>query len=120
MAPAIFHLVLESEFRERCRDGRYTPARFLADGFVHCAADEATALQVARSYFAGAREPVYVLRIDAGRLKSPWRFEEPAPLPGGDGHRTPGALFPHVYGPIELEAVERIGRLSPEGLSWPS
>jgi uncharacterized protein (DUF952 family) len=88
------------------------PARFAADGFIHCSADPETAVAVATAYFLKATEPVLVLRIDLGLLSSPCRFEAPAPRLGGAGHRAGGKLFPHVYGPLNLAAVDGVGRLA--------
>ncbi len=108
----IYHLVVESELAAGISGGEYRPARFALDGFIHCAGDEATALEVARSYFHQETETVLVLRIDVGLLSSPCRFEPPAPLLGGAGHRAMGKLFPHVHGPLNLGSVNGVGRLA--------
>jgi uncharacterized protein (DUF952 family) len=118
----IYHLVLESDWRDRARGASYTPARFEQDGFIHCAGNEETTLAVARSYFAQAKQPVLVVRIALDRLSSACRFEAPAPMPGGGEHRTPGKLFPHIYGPLNLDAITGVGRLIPrgDGFLWPA
>ena len=118
----IYHLSIESEFRQRSQGGEYRPARFEQDGFIHCAGDETTALAVARSYFRAATEAVLVVRIELGKLASPCRFEAPAPLPGGGEHRTPGKTFPHIYGPLNLSAVTGVAPLVRRGddFGWPS
>jgi uncharacterized protein (DUF952 family) len=81
-ARPIFHLVLASELRAGVRDDEYLPARFAADGFVHCSGSKATALAVARDYFADAREPLVALQLAPARLRSKLVFEAPAPTPG--------------------------------------
>jgi uncharacterized protein (DUF952 family) len=118
----IYHLVTEADFNASCTEGRYLPRRFEADGFVHCTGDPEGTLAVAGSYFAEATSPVLVLVIAFEKLNAPCRFEAPAPLPGGGAHRVPGRLFPHVYGPIPLAAIEAVGRLERrgEGFVWPA
>ncbi len=105
----MFHLALASEWRAGWREGRYSPLAFTKDGFVHCSADEATALKVAARHFAKASEEVMVAEIDEGALDAEVRREDPA--------------FPHVHGSIPAAAVVRIGpmRRDPSGAwSWPS
>jgi uncharacterized protein (DUF952 family) len=63
-------------------------------GFVHCAFEEQVS-QVANSFFRGVAKLV-VLRIAIDRLNVEVRYED---LQGGDGP------FPHVYGPLNLDAV---------------
>ena len=116
----IYHIVGEADFRA-CNDGqRYLPADFAA-GFVHCA-EEASVLPVANDYYAGVSGPLLLLRIDPARLKSPTRYEAAAPAPdAGTSHLTTAPVFPHVYGPIDLAAIDGIGILGKgeRGYSWP-
>ena len=122
MTEVIFHLTLASELATGSVEGHYRPARFAEDGFIHCAGDAPTCLQVAESSVRDAAEPVLVLRIERERLTCPCRFEAPAPLPGGGAHRTPGKTFPHLYGPLNLDAVSGCAPLerTPAGaFRWP-
>jgi uncharacterized protein (DUF952 family) len=105
---SLFHLVLESEWREGQRAGRYTPRRFAADGFVHCVADRQAAAAIVAAYFGAATEPVLLVELDEARLDVELRWEAPAP-PDGRGHaHHDGRRFPHVYGSIPLAAVTRV------------
>jgi uncharacterized protein (DUF952 family) len=63
-------------------------------GFVHCAFEEQVA-GVANAFFRGVAKLV-VLRIAIDRLNVEVRYED---LQGGEGP------FPHVYGPLNLDAV---------------
>lgn len=122
MAEPIYHLVPLSELRAGLRDAAYTPARFAVDGFVHCSATPASVLAVARDYFAGLSEPLLVVRIDPARLRARLVFEAPAPIAGGGvAHLAGATLFPHVYGAIEVVAIDGAGVLAPDGdgFSWP-
>ena len=118
----IYHLTPAREFRLGIETNAYTPPAFATDGFVHCTATRRLALAVAKDYFSACSEPLLVLAIDPARLTSPVRFEAPAPLPGGGREHLAGeALFPHVYGPIQLTAIIGIGVLDrrEDAFTWP-
>ncbi|MFD3996965.1 DUF952 domain-containing protein [Streptomyces sp. NPDC058548] len=78
-------------------DAPYAPASLAAEGFVHCSADEAAALVIADARYRDAPGPLLVLVIDEERLAGEVRWE-------GSG----GTLFPHVYGPVERDAVTSV------------
>jgi uncharacterized protein (DUF952 family) len=111
----ILHLLPRGEWEE-VKDGEhYLPDTFAVDGFVHCSGDDDVMLAVANRYYAGVGDDLLVLTLDEDRLGADVRWEapDPAPPPGVD----PATRFPHVYGPIELDAVVRVRRLrrSPDG-----
>ena len=68
----------------------------IQDGFIHFSSAE-QAPETAAKHFAGERDLV-LLRVDAGRLGGRLKWE---PSRGG-------ALFPHLYGDLELAAVIHI------------
>ncbi|MCX5225323.1 DUF952 domain-containing protein [Streptomyces sp. NPDC006553] len=78
-------------------DTPYAPASLTAEGFVHCSPDEAAALVIADARYQDVPGPLLVLVIDEERLAGEVRWE-------GSG----GTLFPHVYGPIERDAVTQV------------
>ncbi|MGW1887474.1 DUF952 domain-containing protein [Streptomyces sp. NPDC001970] len=82
----------------------YAPKSFVAEGFVHCSPDEPTTLAVVSAYHRETPGPLMALLIDESKLRCPVRLEPAgsSPPPGV----APGTLFPHVYGPIDREAVE--------------
>lgn len=108
----MFHLVLASEWKAGWRDGQYTPARFAADGFVHCCEDAATTLMVATAYFSRAAEEVLVVELDEALLGVEVRREAPVSVDGAAHAHHDGRKFPHVYGPIPAKAVVRVVSLS--------
>lgn len=104
----IYHLAEQSHWEQAQRDGLYarsTIGRSLADeGFVH--ASSAEQWPVVRSRFcAGVTEPLVLLHVDESRLTSPVVLEV--------GDPATGEQFPHVYGPIDLDAVVDTTRLDP-------
>lgn len=121
-AGPIYHLTPISELCAGCDARGHRPARLPEDGFVHCAGSPAVALSVALDYFADLDEALWVLEIDPRRLRSPLRFEAPAPIAGGGTrHLRQAPRFPHVYGPIDREAIVAVGRLrrTANGFAWP-
>ena len=118
----IYHIVTEADYREQSDERRYLPADFAASGFVHCAL-EASVIAVANDYYAAIDGVLLLLRIDPGRLSSPVRYEAAAPDPAaGSSHLATAAVFPHVYGPIDIEAIDGIGVLTRgvDGFAWPT
>lgn len=119
--PIIFHLTTASGLRAGM-GASYAPVGWEKEGFIHCSPDPEVTLAVARSYFSAASEPVLILQIETEQLTAECRFEAPAPIAGGGGaHRTPGTLFPHVYGRIDLGAIIGVGTLQRAGdvFVWP-
>ena len=102
--PLIYHLVPRPVW-EKAAGAAYEADSLAAEGFIHCS----HAGQVARSanrFYADADE-LLLLHIDPGRLTSPLRDE-----PAGSGES-----FPHVYGPINRDAVVAVRPLArgPDG-----
>jgi len=93
----IFHLAQVADWEAARVTGDYrvsTRDRTLAEeGFIHASRDDQV-LDVANAFYADAG-PLLLLTIDPDRLSSPVRDEEVAP----------GMVFPHIYGPLNLDAV---------------
>lgn len=101
----IYHITSRKAWREAQQRGDYRAENFEKDGFIHCSTG-AQVLPVAEKYYAGQRSLI-VLVIDPERLSSDLRWEPPAggaPPPGV----SEGEQFPHVYGPINLDAIVRV------------
>ena len=119
----IYHLLLEKDYNRHLGAATYLPDRFDEDGFIHCTGDKEALLRVANDYFLGVNERVLVLAIEAARLTAEVRFEPPAPIEGaGTSHLQGAALFPHIYGPLNLDAVVGVGVLPMSGkaYAWPT
>lgn len=72
-------------------------------GFVHCSPDVHTTLAVANHLYRAAAEPMVAVELAPARLSAEVRWEaaDSAPPEGV----AADVLFPHVYGPLEREAV---------------
>ena len=101
----IFHLTTPEVWAEAQRAGRYTTStrgRSLAEeGFIHCS-DEHQVAGVRARFFADL-DDLLLLEVETDRLTSPWRREQ---LGGAD------AAYPHVYGPVDLDAVVAVRPLT--------
>ena len=104
----IFHITTEADWARAQAEGAYsvsTRGLTLARvGFVHCASEEQVA-GVANSFFRGVAHLV-VLRVAIDRLDAEVRYESL------EGRRE---LFPHVYGPLNLDAIVAVMPLPPRG-----
>jgi uncharacterized protein (DUF952 family) len=102
----LYHIAFRSDWEAAKADGEYaisTRGRSLVDeGFIHCSFAEQVDATADRFY--ADVDDVVVLRIDPGRLASPVVVEDL------DGI---GEQFPHVYGPIPVDAVVEVRRLRP-------
>ncbi|MFF1872033.1 DUF952 domain-containing protein [Streptomyces sp. CB03911] len=81
----------------------YATASLLTDGFIHCSADERTALAVANAFFADSPGPLMVLLIEESLVEPMVKWEAPDGGPVPDA--TPGVLYPHIYGRLNRSAV---------------
>jgi uncharacterized protein (DUF952 family) len=98
MTVPILHLTSGEGWLAGRRGGRYLPESYAREGFIHCSTPEQL-LRVANNFFAG-QHGLVLLVIDPARLASELRWE-----PGSD---ATDELFPHLYGPLNLEAVIRV------------
>jgi uncharacterized protein (DUF952 family) len=81
------------------RDGRYAPPELDRDGFLHCCTAQQLDFVLAR-HFPGATGLV-VITFDSNQVPADlrWVNSEPDQPP-----------FPHLYGPIPLNAMHRRNR----------
>jgi uncharacterized protein (DUF952 family) len=98
----IFHITTAAEWAAAITAGEYAADSLGAEGFIHCSNRHQVA-PVANTRFRG-RTDLVLLHVDPGRLRTEMRYEN---LEGGR------ELFPHVYGPIPLDAVVNVTTLQP-------
>lgn len=105
MSGLILHITSNDAWASAKKAGQYIAPSLAAEGFIHCSTS-AQAVPVAEKFYKG-QTGLILLVIDPARLNSGLKWELPF-----DGAPPPGApaadLFPHVYGPINLDAVIQI------------
>ena len=94
----IYHICTQKAWDEACKNGSYKADSLAKEGFIHCSMLDQI-LRVANSFYSGQKDLV-LLVIDPANLLSQVRWE-----PGSD---KPDELFPHIYGPINLDAVSKV------------
>lgn len=99
----ILHIAAAPAWEAARATGSYTAESFATEGFIHCS-DPGQVIAVANRLFRG-RTDLVLLQIDASRLAAPVRYEN---LEGGV------ELFPHVYGPLPLDAIVRTMAFAPD------
>lgn len=90
----IYHIVLP-EIWDSFDYQQYEHASLSDEGFIHCSFEHQLEAVIER-YYSGA-ESIVVLSIETDRLTSRLKTE---PSTGGE-------LYPHIYGPINGEAIVR-------------
>lgn len=107
----IYHLVPADYYLLQPPDQPYQSETLAQEGFIHCTSGSDMLIEVANAFFASLEDDLIVLEIDATCLLAPLKFEAPSPPPEPvtDTEFTPepGTLFPHIYGPLNRDAIVR-------------
>lgn len=93
----ILHITKRKQWERAQIIGTYRPDSLDKPGFIHCSTPRQI-VAVANIYFHGQRDLV-LLCIEAERVAAEVRFED---LHGGEEY------FPHIYGPLNLDAVVKV------------
>jgi uncharacterized protein (DUF952 family) len=93
-AKSLFHILPHGEWERAKERGVYQPESLETDGFIHCSTREQV-MRTANLYFRG-QPGLMLLTIAADQVKAMIRYEDLM----GEGMR-----FPHIYGPLNLDAV---------------
>jgi uncharacterized protein (DUF952 family) len=99
--PTIYHVTTAEEWTSAQKTGAYTSPSLNDEGFIHCSSDQAQVKGVLERYFAGKTNLV-ALVIDTDLLKSRFIYE---------WSPSTADTFPHVYGPINTDAVTEVQKL---------
>jgi uncharacterized protein (DUF952 family) len=95
----IYHIARAADWERAQADGAYTTSsvgKTLAEeGFIH-ASQASQVTRTANKFYRDVPGDLVVLVIDTGRLRSVLRYED---VPGSD------LPFPHIYGPLNADAV---------------
>ncbi|MET3593258.1 uncharacterized protein (DUF952 family) [Mesorhizobium shonense] len=94
MSQIIYKIAPEAMWREAEKNGAFTGAPIdIADGFIHFSTGSQVRETAAR-HFAGQTD-LLLIAIDQAKLGDALKYEV----------SRGGALFPHLYAPLDLDAV---------------
>lgn len=108
MPSIIYHLAFRADWEAGLVAGEYRAPSLAEEGFIHASGDEAQMLRVAARLFAGETNLI-ALDVDTEMLP-----------PGSPVVHEParsGEIYPHIYGPINSDAVVRVRTLVPDTTS---
>lgn len=92
--PLIYHVTTRQEWETAMEKGAYAASSLESEGFIHCSREHQVE-GVLERYFAGKKDLVKLV-IDSRKLAPAWKYEL-APSVNEE--------FPHVFGPLNLDAV---------------
>ncbi len=96
----IYHVTGKEQWEQALKQGFYTDPSLEKENFIHCS-DEGQVAGVLQRYFSG-RTDLVKLVINTEALTSPLKYELAPSI---------NQEFPHVYGPINLDAVIEVVNL---------
>ena len=99
------HITSSAAWVDAQAAGFYSAPSLEAQGFIHCSEISAEQLLAVANHLYAGQSGLVLLMIEAGRLEAALRYEE---------FETGGEFFPHVYGPINLDAVVQIVPFTPQ------
>src|SRR5512138_2205244 len=106
----VLHITTRKAWIDATRVGQYSPPGLAEEGFIHGSTSRQV-LPVASKYYKGQRGLV-LLEIDPKRVTSELKWEPPT---GGPLAGVPEEdAFPHIYGPINLDAVVQVLDFEPD------
>ncbi len=95
----IYHITEQEHWTAAQTAGEYVADSLKAQGFIHASTREQV-VDTANLLYAG-QAGLVLLCIDSGRLTAPLKREAASAA----GHREEALTFPHIYGPLNLDAV---------------
>jgi uncharacterized protein (DUF952 family) len=98
----VYHITFKTDWDAALEKGVYTADSLAGDGFIH-ASTAAQVIATANRYYPG-QTGLVLLEIECRKVPAEIRYEN---LIGGT------ELFPHIYGPLNLDAVASVTPLEP-------
>jgi uncharacterized protein (DUF952 family) len=97
----IFHITQRQAWEASQAQGLYRCDSLKTEGFIHCST-QTQVIRVANSFYHG-QSGLVLLHIAVDRLQAELRYD---PIETGE-------VFPHLYGPLNLDAVVQVLAFEP-------
>ncbi|MEI8131324.1 MAG: DUF952 domain-containing protein [Leptolinea sp.] len=101
-ADIVFHITSAKTWEICLTTGQYISDTFETEGFIHFSGKEQV-VATANRYYQG-KKGLLLLQVVVNRLAAKLKYEA---APSGE-------MFPHLYGPLNLDAVEKVYPFEPE------
>lgn len=88
-----YHLVPEEVWEQQMFGTSYEPEGFAGEGFIHCTDTLDELVAVGNRYYRSDPRVFLVLAVDCEQVTADVIYEDPQ------------RVFPHIYGPLNLDAV---------------
>jgi uncharacterized protein (DUF952 family) len=88
-----YHLSLVDVWSSQEKESQYLPEAYDNDGFIHCTDGLENLLDVGNMFYTADPRDFCVLVLNTSAIESEIRYEDP------------DEVFPHVYGPLNTDAV---------------
>ena len=99
-----FHIAFQKDWAKAQEIGQYHHPSIEQEGFIHCSYPRQIAESLNKHF--PKNEKLVLLEIDAQKLKSELKIELAA---------SRGEDFPHIYGPLNVDAVSKIHEIKWDG-----
>ncbi len=106
----ILHITSKQEWSAAQSRGEYTARSLSTEGFIHFSTDK-QAVNVANAFYRG-RTDLILLVVDETKLDAELKWEAPAGPPAEKVSEAD--LFPHLYGPLNLNAIASVFDFQPD------
>ena len=107
----IYHITSRAAWAEAQVRKQYRAPSLDSEGFIHCSTREQV-LAVAHEIYRGQSD-LRLLCINESRLQAEVRWEAPAHPKASMAERSAAdSLFPHLYGPLNIDAVVAVYEFS--------
>ncbi|MDA0734517.1 MAG: DUF952 domain-containing protein [Chloroflexi bacterium] len=98
--PTIYHLIDKASWESSKPTPEHRAESLETEGFIHCSENINQMLKVANRLYSG-RTDLLALEVDSERLTSPIKREA----------SRSGEIYPHIYGPLNTDAVTKVWSL---------
>jgi uncharacterized protein (DUF952 family) len=93
------HLCPEPHWAAHTGQRHYTPEPFAEEGFIHTTHGDEMVVEIANLFYTADPRPFVVATVDLAKVESETIYEDP------------DFRFPHIYGPLNLDAVTGLRRV---------
>ncbi|MGZ4162935.1 MAG: DUF952 domain-containing protein [Tumebacillaceae bacterium] len=108
MTDTIYCMVPASYWAQYVGKAEYLPRDYEAEGFIHATKGDDLLVKVANRVYPDYEGELLLLVIDESRVRSEVRYEQ----------ASDGKLYPHIYGPLNQDAITEVKQLVKENGVW--